>query len=332
MVFREKSPDRVLSDLHALTRAYPTARSVAMADNIMPHTYFKTLLPRLAADPVPLPLFYEQKANLSLEDVIALKRAGVDSIQPGIEALSTALLRRMDKGVLARQNIALLRYARAVGLDMGWNLLWAFPGDEPEAYEETLALVPLLRHLQPPATIIPLNIDRFSPYFQRPLAYGIQDLRPHPSYRDVLPAHADINKIAYCFVGDYTSGSRRCPETIRSINREVNAWRARWAPAERALPVLRVDPLGDDYILRDTRRLPGAPEALLLDHAEASAILRPARHVPGRATDMALSQRLGVVLDGYYVPLATASPALLLELEQGGRPDLVKRKLSLVSP
>src|SRR5262249_2901682 len=156
----------------------------------------------------------------------------------------------------------------------------------------------LLRHLQPPVGFIPLNLDRFSPYFQRPLAHGIKRLRPHPSYHDVFPAHADIDKIAYCFVGDYTSASLDVPATIQKINHEVNAWRARWASAPRALPILRVDPLGDAYILRDTRCLPGAPEALVLDHAEVSALLRPARYVPGRATDMAIEQRLGVVLDG----------------------------------
>jgi ribosomal peptide maturation radical SAM protein 1 len=330
MAFREKSPDRVLDDLRALAAAFP-ARSLCMADNIMPHTYFKTLLPRLAADPLPLPLFYEQKANLSLEDVIALKQAGVTSIQPGIEALSTALLKRMDKGVVARQNLELLRRARAVGLDMAWNLLWGFPGDEPEAYEETLTLLPLLRHLQPPSAVLAVNIDRFSPYFQRPLAYGIQDLRPHPGYRDVLPPHADIAKIAYCFVGDYTSGSHRSLDTIRKIYEEVNVWRERWSPAGGARPVLRIDPLGDAYLLRDTRRLPGTEEALMFDRAEARIILRSARHVEGPATDMAIARRLGVVVDGYYVPLVTASPSLLMEIELEGQPDVMKRRLSTVS-
>src|SRR4051812_31793928 len=57
MVFREKSPDRVIEDLRALAAAFP-ARSIFMTDNIMPHAYFKTLPPRLAADPLPLSLFY----------------------------------------------------------------------------------------------------------------------------------------------------------------------------------------------------------------------------------------------------------------------------------
>jgi hypothetical protein len=57
------------------------------------------------------------------------------------------LLRRMDKGVSAPQNIALMRYARAISLSLTWNLLYAFPRPTRD-YEQTLALVPLL-HLNP---------------------------------------------------------------------------------------------------------------------------------------------------------------------------------------
>ena len=89
-------------------------------------------------------VFYEVKANLSLPQVLALKRAGITSIQPGIESLSSRLLTLMKKGVQARQNLMLLRYARAAGLHLTWNLLWGFPGDDVEAYEETLAILPLI--------------------------------------------------------------------------------------------------------------------------------------------------------------------------------------------
>ena len=120
-----------------------------MIDNILPHSYFRTVLPRLAEELPPVRIFYETKSNLNLEQVQLLRRAGVDRIQPGIEALSSSLLRRMKKGVLARQNLALLRYARAPGLALTWNLLCEFPGDQREDYEATLALIPLIHHLSP---------------------------------------------------------------------------------------------------------------------------------------------------------------------------------------
>jgi len=88
MAFREKSTAKVVAELKALSAGAPTTR-VAMADNIMPHRYHATLVPALKAAELPLSIFYEQKANLSLDQVKALGDAGVRSIQPGIEALAT---------------------------------------------------------------------------------------------------------------------------------------------------------------------------------------------------------------------------------------------------
>ena len=115
MASREKSPDRVLAELKVLLGDSPS-RQVVMTDNIMPHAYFRTLLPRLPDELPGVEIMYEQKANLSLEQVRALARAGVREIQPGIEALSSGLLALMAKGTTAAQNIALLRYARATRL------------------------------------------------------------------------------------------------------------------------------------------------------------------------------------------------------------------------
>ena len=64
----------------------------------MPRSYFKTLLPRLPTELPGIQVFYEQKSNLTLDQVEALRKAGVCDIQPGIEALSSALLTRMRQG------------------------------------------------------------------------------------------------------------------------------------------------------------------------------------------------------------------------------------------
>jgi radical SAM superfamily enzyme YgiQ (UPF0313 family) len=162
----------------------------------MPFRYFAELLPKMAQASLGIHAFYEQKANLSLDKVKLLKEAGFAVIQPGIEALSTGLLTRMNKGVSASQNVALLRYARACGVTVNWNMLYAFPGDQQEDYEQTLALMPLISHLHPPAGGCLLSIDRFSPYFDRSEQYGISNVRPMDAYFDVLPDGVDVRKVA----------------------------------------------------------------------------------------------------------------------------------------
>jgi ribosomal peptide maturation radical SAM protein 1 len=323
MAFRAKSPDTVINDLKYLLARHPS-RQVRMSDNIMPFTYFKTLLPRLQAELPGLQLFYEQKANLSLAQVMVLKQAGVFEIQPGIEALSSSLLKRMDKGVLARQNIALLRYARAANLNLCWNLLWGFPGDQRHEYDETLTLLPLLRHLQPPIGLYHLSIDRFSPYFDRPADYGIRQIKPFGGYTQLLPDRVDLDQIAYCFVADYDCDSHHQPELMLTIQGELKTWQAAWQATIKLSPIiemhtpplLRVTLETDGrFLLRDTRGLPGAEERAWLTRQQASIALAARPFAPAAEIEWALERKLGVVLDGWYVPLATADPELLQEFE-----------------
>jgi ribosomal peptide maturation radical SAM protein 1 len=319
IAFREKSPERVIAELRTLLAESPS-RQVVMADNIMPHTYFRTLIPRLGREVPDVKLFYEQKANLSLAQVMALKQAGVNAIQPGIEALSSSLLKRMDKGVSAAQNVALLRYARSVGMWVTWNLLAGLPGDELCDYEETLSLVPLLGHLNPPTGVSDVSIERFSPYFDRPEQYGITNVRPIDAYALAFPAAADLAKLAYHFDADFASGARAHPEIVRAIGEAVERWRAQWRERDGGLPALVVRRLAEDaFVLRDTRGLPGTQDLQFLTRRQAAIALVGRSEMDAADRDWALAGRLGVELDGAYVPLATAGPELLLEFETAQR-------------
>jgi ribosomal peptide maturation radical SAM protein 1 len=255
IAFRQKSPDRIIAALNAVLERN-SVRLISMTDNIMPHSFFWTLLPRLAAEIPPSHIFYEQKANLTLEHVRLLERAGVRLIQPGIEAISSSLLQRMKKGCSARQNIALLRYARSLGVATNWNLLIDIPGDARADYEQTLELMPLLHHLHPPSCISSVIIDRFSPYFNAPADYDIRNCRPLDAYALAFPKRAQLEKIAYHFKGDYHSACRDFPELLPRLKAEVDAWKAAWATPKTAPPVLDITPLDEEnYLLLDTRGL-----------------------------------------------------------------------------
>jgi ribosomal peptide maturation radical SAM protein 1 len=317
MAFRRKSPRRAIEELKQLVRQYP-ARQVAMTDNIMPYEYFRTVLPELAKDPLPLPIFYEQKSNLSLNDVLLLKKAGVTVIQPGIESLSSQSLQLMDKGVSGRRNLALLRYARSVGLDLHWNLLWGFPADEVEGYRQMLEMLPLLRHLEPPQGLCHITIDRFSPYFHSPTRYGISNLRPFGAYTTVLPKSADVENLAYHFIGDYESGCYQDLTTIERIAAEVGQWQARWEQPHRPRPALTLTCRRGRYQVIDTRDVYVARRLQEFDEETSVRLMSACSYERGgdSVLELAIERGLGVVLDGWYEPLMTAEPRLMKKFEQ----------------
>lgn len=332
MAYRKKSPDRVLEQLQQLALEYPAdadTMKVSMTDNIMPYEYFRTLAPRLRNGARRTTIFYEQKANLSLEDLLTLKDAGIDVIQAGIETLSTSYAKRMRKGVTASHNVTLLRHAASARIQMKWNLLTHFPADQVEELRQMLGLIPLLRHLPPPDGVFRLSIDRFSPYFTHPDEHGVRNVRPLPAYAEVFPRGVPLSKLAYYFEADYDCDSRRHPELFTALKDEVRRWRAAWRPDRHAPPLLSVErtsgpyreATGKNFILIDTRGLPGTQALWMLDDDEAFLLLVPRRLNRSAPIQWALEAKLGVVLDECFVPLATAEPGLLLDLEREVRPE-----------
>lgn len=319
MRYRQKSPERILEELKQLLPRHPSRR-VFNVDDIMPHAYFKTVLPRLQKELPGVIVYYEEKANMSLERVCTLKDSGVNIIQPGIEALSTSLLKRMDKGITARQNIALLRYARSTQLALIWALLFGFPGDGPEDYAHYLTLLPQLSHLEAPRILMPLSIFRFNQYWRHPERYGVSNLRPASVYADILPEGANAQLVAYYHDADYPSVLTEHPELMADINTRVKAWIAAWS-GEREVPTLSVQRMAPDvYLLTDTRGLPGTLSLQPLSALQAAAALvsRPLSALGelAEACRWAREQQCAVELDGWHVPLATAPVELLAEFEQ----------------
>jgi ribosomal peptide maturation radical SAM protein 1 len=314
IAFRQKSPDRVIEDLRTLLDTHPTTK-VSMTDNIMPYAYFKTLLPRLAGEFPEATIFYEQKANLSLPKLLALKRAGITSIQPGIESLSSRLLSLMKKGVQARQNLILLRDVRAAGIHLKWNLLWGFPGDDVGAYEETLAILPLLHHFQPPRAMAHLSIDRFSPYFSTPAEFGVRNIKPLAGFYDFFPEGADIERIAYQFTATYRSGAHDHADVIHKLWQKIARWQAAWRQ-DGAVPTedLKLFRNRGSFMLVDARDLWRKKRSYPLDEEEASTLVSAKPYSGSGLESWALRKKLALIADGWFVPLTVAEPEILLEL------------------
>ncbi len=117
MSFRAKPAERVLEELAEMAQRHGSFHFEAV-DNIIARDYAQTLLPRLASLGTTYDLFYEVKANLKPHELGALAAAGVRTIQPGIESLSTPVLKLMRKGVRGTRQLepaALGRSARHLG-------------------------------------------------------------------------------------------------------------------------------------------------------------------------------------------------------------------------
>lgn len=222
MRYRSKSVERAYREVKELIQTYGI-HSFFNTDNILDLKYFSTLFPMLAADGVKVELNYETKSNLRKGQLAALKNIGTSWIQPGIESLSTRVLRLMDKGVSAIQNVQLLKWARELQMSVTWNMIFGFPGEGAEDYASVARLVPLISHLQPPAGFGRFRADRFSPMFNEPQRFGLT-LRPYASYALCYPRdEVDIDQIAYFFAYD-TPADVGTLTAVRKAQEATEAW------------------------------------------------------------------------------------------------------------
>ncbi len=231
MDFRAKSPTQVVAELEYLSSRYNTSR-FRLVDNIIDMKYIDSLFGQLAQRHVDLDVFLETKSNLNKRQIQTLARGGVKCMQPGIESLSQAQLKEMDKGVSPLQNIQCLKWSQYYHIDLSWNILLGFPQETNADYQRQMEIIPSLLHLQPPESTSKLWLERFSPYYKWPERYGIRLTGPGLAYGFVYDERiVDLTKIAYDF--EYDIDWKVDPRVYDDFVRLVREWKERYHSPNR---------------------------------------------------------------------------------------------------
>ncbi len=268
MAFRSKSPDRVLEELEALADRYGH-RNFLIVDYILDWGYFRDVLPRLRDSGRDYRLFCETKANLKKEQVALLRDAGFVAVQAGVESLSNPILSLMRKGVTAFQNIRLIKWCTQMDVRLHWNVIYGLPGEPPDEYARMADLMRSLVHLAPPQ-VVPLALDRFSPYHEDPDAFGLTVAGPRRDYPLIYPAldPATLADIAYTFEYHHTDG-RDPASYAEPMLRVIGGWQRE---REAGFGALCWRPEAEGLVVTDRR--PGLPTAeYQLDGSEAAIYL-----------------------------------------------------------
>jgi hypothetical protein len=322
MRYRQRSADGAMQLVLQIHERYRVERFHIM-DYILPNEYHRSLIPALIAHDHRFQLACEIKANLSFAQLKNLASAGFVDIQPGIESLSTAILRLMKKGVTARQNVLTLKHARQVGIRVHFNVLYAVPGEEPSAYAEMIRLIPALYHLDAPTSHMPLQFTRYSPMQLGTMA-GCPGPTAHEPAYDVVFSERFLQDTKfslsdYCY---YFAPSWRPSDELANWHAMIDVQCQHWQRVQReATASLTWETTGDEIRFRDTRY--GTATAVAYDD-DVRALYRlvdDGRHNLQAVYDSEIGSRLGqqrlraaldelvdrrfvVVVDGFPVGVA----------------------------
>ncbi|MEL6538826.1 MAG: RiPP maturation radical SAM C-methyltransferase [Bacteroidota bacterium] len=309
--FQKKDTAQIVDELARIHQQFPTQK-ILFAHNIIWDSFLDEFekLKRGKSLP-PMGFFIRVRPELSFAQ--KLKNIGCIWVFPGIESFSTRLLKRMKKGTTGRANLYFLRNAHSLGIDVRWLLLWGFPNDTIEEYDYLLDLVPKISHLKPPVSASRVLLMKGAPYVSDPQKYHIEKLRPWPAYQAIYPPNAPLEEIANHFDGDYTSGALDNMEVMDRILAVVHRWQS---PHHQS--VLEMIPWAPQQFRIQDRRLANhtTDEYHVVSQEQAIELMSMRRYQPTATQAWGVQQGLGIAMDGWFVPIITASPEILYLLDQ----------------
>jgi ribosomal peptide maturation radical SAM protein 1 len=273
MRYRYRDAVKVIENMDFLSGRYNNS-SFRFSDYILPHQYYKTLLPELAARGRPYRITSEMKANVNYQQFKMLAAGGFDEVQPGIESFSSAILRKMDKGVTAIQNLHTLMLGKRLGIDVRYNILYGLPNDDEFETSEIVKLIPMLFHLEPPSTCLQIQVTRYAPLQTNPERFEIKPAEYEPSY-DLIFSPSFIKTSGFN-LNDFCYYFERTFENSPKLNRlykQIDSLVIQWKTAQsRCKVLLCYEQIGESLHITDSR-FTDEPAVTILDELKTRVYL-----------------------------------------------------------
>ena len=317
--YRSKTPRRVVEELRSLADRWQIRRAFA-ADNIFDHRYHAALLPLLKEADLGVQLMFEMRPALSRAQIESLSAAGIGGFQLGIETFSTPLLRLMNKGTTAVQNLQTLKWLSEIGAGRRVESPLRLSRRRPGRIRGPGGNVAVALSSSAAASLRPRArrslLARTSPT-PRPSALQTSGpARPSPTS---FPFRAKPwRRLAYHFDFDYADG-RRIEEYVGPFLERIAAWRE----LSGGVALTMFDRGDGVLLLHDTRpgaavfqrRLSGLARAVYLfcDAGQTLARISPLSLRRDPAADEAavggmlaewIEARIAVCVDDRYFALA----------------------------
>ena len=280
--YRLRALDSVLSEIEIQRDRYGTARLFFCDStlNVSPD-WLRGLANRMAQLPwTPQVVFAHcEPTRLSAELLGAMRAAGFEKLNFGVESLDPRTLARMDRRPRVGEMLSVFTAAVESGVSLGLNLIANYPGETDEEFRVTLAGVrELAARLRAAASdgagvrlmVSQARIDPHSSLFVNHERFGVRITpRPLPVPRALAALRPLLDPLALEWTDGTPEHERRARFTMLRTYAESLSWTAR--------PLVRPD-VADARVSIDWARVP-APIAALLRPAgrsgEAAALVIP---------------------------------------------------------
>ena len=253
--YRAKKPTQTVSEIDHLTTKYKTL-SVAFMDNLLPLKTSKEIFTGIGKLKKDLHLFGEIRATTPRHILADMQIAGMKEVQIGIEALSTRLLRKLNKGTTAIQNLEIMKHCETLGISNSSNLILYFPSSDQEDVDETL------RNLEFVLPYRPLKMVYFwlglgSPVWRYPENFGIEAVFNHRNYSGIFPLEI-FNSMQFT-IQSYRGGLSHQKKLWIPVKKKLKSWKKTYDELHRGSRHENILSLRDgrDFLIIRQKRIQG---------------------------------------------------------------------------
>lgn len=227
--YRTKSVEQVVREVDQLVSRHQVL-SLAFADNALPAKQAGPIFEGIRRLGKEVSIFAELRADTPVALIRKMKQAGMDTVQVGVEALSSRLLVKMNKGVRVIDNLCLMKHCEAAGIVNAANLMLHFPGSDSNDVEETLRNLTFVRWYRPLKTVsFWLGLD--SPVYRFARQFQMQSVFNHPNLKKLFPTSvaAGLRFMIQGYRGDRTRQQR----LWRPVEKMTRQWRQEYETMQR---------------------------------------------------------------------------------------------------
>jgi hypothetical protein len=185
-----------------------------------------------------------------------MRSAGVEEVQIGIEALSTNLLKKFNKGTTGIQNLEIMKNCEELGISNMSNLILCFPGSDTDDVNQTLNALEYALPFRP-LRVVEFWLGLGSPVWDNQHAFGLKNSFNHPNYSALFPPHI-VQSIDF-MIQSFTGKREYQKKLWMPVKKKVKEWKSRYDKTHKdgsCLPVISFRDGGDFLIIRHKR--PGA--------------------------------------------------------------------------
>ncbi|MEN8190436.1 MAG: RiPP maturation radical SAM C-methyltransferase [Thermodesulfobacteriota bacterium] len=245
--YRRKSGRRVFEELQQLSEKYGCL-DFTFCDNALPLKEADDFFNLTAGAGADYSFFGEIRVITKPEVLRRYRKGGLTSIQVGIEALSSGLLKKMAKGTKVIENICAMKFAAQHGIQLEGNLICEFPGSDETDVEQTLTTLEFILPFAPLSSAA-FFLGHGSPILKNRRENKIMAVTDHPKNRALFPRHllSSMEMLIKSYRGD-----RGIQQALwKPVNKRLQAWHSFHTDRHPArLPALWLRDGGSFLIIR----------------------------------------------------------------------------------